>query len=116
MESNTVDVPSFDYDTGLANLRTPIFQLSSESESTNISKFTIVNPSVDTMYNPSDYTPFVQLHGYNLLLYQYAFSDMGSIGNYEALFGATDGTHTPSGYNSAFLPIIRVLKWIKTNS
>jgi hypothetical protein len=119
METNTSDIPSYEsYDMAAINITAPVFvNPTPNHKTTNISKFTIVNPGKDMGSNPREYKSFVKDHGYNVILYQFDLIAInGPLGEYETIFGAKDGIHRLSDFRSAFIPMADMIHWIKSSS
>lgn len=116
MESDTTMIPAYSYDMAQMRPITPLFLSSSSSKVTNVSIFSILNPGKSLTTNV-DYKPMVQKYGYNVIAYQYYLTNKintGLLANYEAVFGADDTFHTPSGYNRAFVPMAKMLSLVKS--
>jgi hypothetical protein len=118
METNTIDIPSYDYNLALTNIQTPIFVQSSDKPMTNISHFTVISPSKDDTKTNPVFKDYVKKYGYNTLLYQYNLTDsknMGYLQQYEAIFGANTGTYESTNFNTAFVSMAKLLAWMKKN-
>ena len=118
MESNTSDIPSYTYDMALSNISTPVFvNPYPRNDTTNASRFAIIMPNKSLDSNP-EYRNYIQSYGYNVVAYQYYLTDrtnMSLIGEYEAVFGGDDATHTSSELNTSFVSMTNLLKWVASS-